>query len=73
MANLKEKVDVERENISAVLAELKEIKDKSNKTIAELAGIGTFLHNFYTGIENILKQIFDTYSTFKEEIDAFIR
>lgn len=57
MANLKEKVDVERENISAVLAELKEIKDKSNKTIAELAGIGTFLHNFYTGIENILKQI----------------
>ena len=73
MANLKEKVDVERENISAVLAELKEIKDKSNKTIAELAGIGTFLHNFYTGIENILKQIFDTYSTFKEEIDASIR
>ncbi|MGB7532284.1 MAG: hypothetical protein WA977_04800 [Halobacteriota archaeon] len=73
MADLKEKVDVERENISAVLAELKEIKDKSNKTIAELAGIGTFLHNFYTGIENILKQIFDTYSTFKEEIDAFIR
>ena len=139
MANLKEKVDVERENISAVLAELKGIKDKSNKTIAELAGIGTFLHNFYTGIENILKQIlsakgisipmssswhrdlliraseekiitettrkqlakylafrhffvhaysflldeselrllvddvFDTYSTFKEEIDAFIR
>ncbi len=73
MANLREKVDVEMENISAVLAELEKIKDKSNKTIAELAGIGTFLHNFYTGIENIPKQIFDTYSTFKEEIEAFIR
>ena len=57
MANLREKVDVEIENISAVLAELKKIKDKSNKTIAELAGMGTFLHNFYTGVENILKQI----------------
>ncbi|MGB2841704.1 MAG: hypothetical protein WBC40_04405 [Halobacteriota archaeon] len=53
MANLREKVDVELENISAVLVELKKIKDKSNKTVAELAGIGTFLHNFYTGIENI--------------------
>jgi len=57
MANLREKVDVEMENISAVLSELTKIKDKSNKSIAELAGIGAFLHNFYTGIENILKQI----------------
>ena len=57
MANLREKVDVELENISAVLAELKKIEGKPDKTVAELAGIGTFLHNFYTGIENILKQI----------------
>ncbi len=57
MANLREKVDVELENISSVLAELKKIEDKPDKTVAELAGMGTFLHNFYTGIENILKQI----------------
>ena len=57
MANLREKVDVELENISIVLTELEKIKDKPRKTTAELAGMGTFLHNFYTGIENILKQI----------------
>jgi hypothetical protein len=57
MANLREKVDAELENISIVLAELEKIKDKSDKTTAELAGMGTFLHNFYTGIENILKQM----------------
>ncbi len=57
MVDLKEKVDVEMGNISVVLAELEKIKDKSNKTTAELAGMGTFLHNFYTGVENILKQI----------------
>ena len=45
MANLREKVDVEMENISIVLAELEKIKDKSDKTTAELAGMGTFLHN----------------------------
>ena len=57
MANLREKVNIEMENIPIALAELEKIKDKSDKTTAELAGMGTFLHNFYTGIENILKQI----------------
>ena len=57
MVSLREKVDVELENISTVLDELEKIKDEPSKTIVELAGIGTFLHNFYTGIENILKQI----------------
>ena len=57
MVSLREKVDVELENVSTVLDELEKIKDKPSKTIVELAGIGTFLHNFYTGIENILKQI----------------
>lgn len=57
MANVKESVNVELENISTVLIELEKVKDKPNKTTVELAGIGTFLHNIYTGIENILKQI----------------
>ncbi len=57
MADLRDKVNVGMENISAVLEELKKIKDKSNKSIVELAGMGTFLHNIYTGIESILKQV----------------
>ena len=57
MASLREKVDVELEHVSTVLDELEKIKDKPGKSIVEMAGIGTFLHNFYTGIENILKQI----------------
>lgn len=57
MANLRERVSVEMENISIVLEELEKTKDKPDKTPVELAGIGTFLHNIYNGIENILKQI----------------
>ncbi len=57
MASLREKVNVETENVSIVLEELKKIKDKPNKTSVELAGIGAFLHNIYNGVENILKQI----------------
>lgn len=57
MANLKEKVNVEMENLTMVLEELEKVKDKPNKTTVELAGIATFLHNFYLGVENILKQI----------------
>lgn len=57
MANLQQRVQVEIYNISIVLEEINKIKDKKNKAKIELAGIATFLHNFYTGIENILKQI----------------
>jgi len=39
---------------------LEKIKDKPNKTGVELAGTGAFLHNFYTGVENILKLILTT-------------
>ena len=57
MAKLSEKIQAELENISKVLGEINKIKDKKKKSTAELAGLATFLHNFYSGIENILNQI----------------
>lgn len=57
MADIFEKVNVEMDNISTVLAELDKVKGESDKEMVILAGIGSFLQNIYTGIENILKQI----------------
>lgn len=45
------------ENIAQVLLELEKVKDQPEKKVVVLAGIGSFLHNIYTGIENILKQL----------------
>lgn len=57
MADIFEKVYAEMENISKVLSELEKVKDKPEKEVVVLAGIGSFLQNIYTGIENILKQL----------------
>ena len=56
---LKEQCEAEFENIDAVVAELFLLAkpEKSNYSIAELAAMATFLHNFYNGVENILKRI----------------
>lgn len=57
MASVKEKVHAEMENIAKVLAELEKVKDRPNKELAVLVGIGAYLQNIYTGMENILKQL----------------
>ena len=57
MANIKEKIHAEFENIETVLAELEKVKNRPNKELVILSGIGSFLQNIYTGIENVLKQI----------------
>ena len=57
MANLSDRVNAELENIQQVLDKSPPI-DKLNKlSVLELAGVATLLHNFYNGIENVIKQI----------------
>mgnify|MGYP006286982817 CR=1 FL=1 len=57
MGNLKDKVNAEIENIEETLKELPDSPKLPYLTILELAGVATLLHNYYNGIENILKQI----------------
>lgn len=58
MANLKEKAEAEFENIEQALNEMPAYTQLPNLSILELAGVATLIHNFYNGIENVLKQIF---------------
>jgi len=57
MANVKDKILAENENIEKILIELEKVKKKTSKELVILVGIGAFLQNIYTGMENILKQI----------------
>ncbi len=56
MAKLPKQILVEKDNVEKTLANLKEAMERSEISSVELAAIGTFLHNIYNGIENILKQ-----------------
>lgn len=51
MANIKEKIYAEMENITKVLIELEKVKDRPNKELVVLAGIGAYLQNIYTGMQ----------------------
>ena len=57
MDRLEKQILAEKENVEKALNHLKDAVERRQKTIIELAAIGTFLHNIYNGIENILKQI----------------
>lgn len=54
---LKEYCEAEFENIDTVVSELFFVvrPKKVDYSTAELAAIATFIHNYYNGIENILK------------------
>ncbi len=58
MANLKDKIEAEYEHIDRLILELPKKEKLPFLQFLELAGVATILHNFYNGIENILKLIF---------------
>ena len=55
MAILKDKISAEYENIDRLIVEFPEKDKLPYLTFLELAGVATLLHNFYNGIENIIK------------------
>lgn len=57
MDKLHKQILAEKENVEITLNNLKYAMSKNEKSVIELAAIGTFLHNIYNGMENILKRI----------------
>jgi len=62
MDRLEKQILAEKENVEKAIDHLKYAMERKDKTVIELAAIGTFLHNIYNGIENILKQILNSRS-----------
>jgi len=60
MDRLPKQILAEKENVEIALNNLKDARARKEKSVIELAAIGAFLHNIYSGIENILKQILNT-------------
>lgn len=57
MAELRECVEAEEENIRHALGQLPSVERLDRLSELELAGTAALLHSIYNGIENILKQV----------------
>jgi hypothetical protein len=57
MVELKDRVEAEYENIDKLIEELPPAERLPFLEFLQLAGVATLLHNFYNGIENILKLV----------------
>lgn len=56
---LKDYCEAEFENIDIVVANLSSVvkRKRNGYSIVELAAMATFIHNFYNGVENVLKRV----------------
>lgn len=57
MAQLRERILAEKENVELALANLSQAMSRKDRSVIELTAAASFVHNVYNGIENILKQV----------------